>query len=52
MTKNVLEKYKIVPCREPPPVSAEESAESAQNSMNVSVSMSTEDARKGTCELF
>lgn len=47
MTKNVLEKYKIVPCREPPPASAEEPTEGAQNSANLSSSLSGgEDARK------
>ena len=50
MTKNVLEKYKIVPCREPPPAPAEEPAEGAQNSTNLSTSLSgNEDARK-TCK--
>jgi len=51
MTKSVLEKYKIVPCREPPPPSAEEPAEGAQNLTNLSTSLGTEDARK-TCEFF
>ena len=46
MTKNVLEKYKIVPCREAPPAPAEDAAEGAQNSTNLSASQGGEDARK------
>ena len=49
MTKNVLEKYKIVPCREAPPAPAEEPTEGAVNSTNLSASLGSEDARK-TCE--
>ena len=52
MTKNVLEKYKIVPCREAPPAPAEDPAEgAAQNSTNLSASLGGEDARK-TSEYF
>ena len=40
MTKNVLEKYKIVPCREAPPAPPEEPTEGAQNSTILSSSLS------------
>lgn len=51
MTKNVLEKYKIVPCREQPSAGPDEPAEGAPtSSQHLSTSLTGEDARKA-CKL-
>jgi len=49
MTKNVLEKYKIVPCREQPSAGPDEPVEGAPTSL--SGSLSGEEARKA-CEFI
>jgi len=50
MTKNVLEKYKIVPCREQPSAGPDEPVEGAPtSSQHLSGSLTGEEARKA-CE--